>query len=53
MSPPPIKWGDILLLALLSVLPSLRPSVCLFVRSISFEPIVGFTNNSAPMSSLM
>jgi len=27
---PPIKWGDILYLALLSVLPSVRLSTCLF-----------------------
>jgi len=46
----PIKWGDILFLALLSV----RPSVCLLVRPLYiFEPMVGFTNNYAPMSSLM
>ena len=35
---------------------SLRPSVCpsrFRVRSISFEPLVGFTNNFAQMSSMM
>ena len=49
---PPMKLGDILFLAPLSV----RPSVCrsrFRVRSISFEPLVGFTNNFAQMSSMM
>ena len=35
---------------------SVRLSVCLsrfHVRSISFEPLVGFTNNFAQMSSMM
>jgi len=69
---PPMKWGDILFLAPLSVCPSdrpsdrpsvrpnVRPSVCLSVcpshfrvRSISFEPLVGFTNNFAQMSRMM
>ena len=53
---PPMKWGDILFLAPLSVRPSVRPSVCpshFRVRSISFEPLVGFTNNFAQMSSMM
>jgi len=56
----PIKWGDILFLAPLSVCPSVclsvRPSVRpshFRVRSISFEPLVGFTNNFAQMSSMM
>jgi len=60
MSPPPMKWGDILFLAPLSVCLFARlfvcPSVCppLFqVRSISFEPLVGFTNNFAQMSSMI
>jgi len=48
-----MKWGDILFLALLSVRPSVRPSVTLRVRSISFEPLVGFTNNFAQMSSML
>jgi len=49
---PPMKWGDMLFLAQLSVC----PSVCLSrfrVRSISFETLVGFTNNFAQMSSMM
>ena len=57
---PPMKWGDILFLAPLSVCPSVRQSVCpsvrpshFRVRSISFEPLVGFTNNFAQMSSMM
>jgi len=64
----PMKWGDILFLAPLSVCLSVcssvrlsvrlsvRPSVCLTVfrvRSISFEPLVGFTNNFALMTSMM
>jgi len=49
---PPMKWGDILFLAPLSVCPSVRPSH-FHVRSISFEPLVGFTNNFAQMSSMM
>ena len=36
-----------------SVRLSVRPSVTLRVRSISFEPLVGFTNNFAQMSSMM
>ena len=42
------------------VCPSVRSSVCMYVcpsrfhvRSVSFEPLVGFTNNSAQMSSMM
>jgi len=53
---PPMKWGDILFLAPLSVCLSFCPSVCpscFCVRSISFEPLVGFTNNFAQMSSMM
>ena len=52
MSPPyemvrPIVFSSVVCL---SVCPLVRPSVnC--VRSISFEPLVGFTNNSAQMSS--
>ena len=60
----PMKWGDILFLAPLSVRPSVcpsvrpsvRPSVCpshFRVRSISFEPLVRFENNFAQMSSMM
>jgi len=60
----PIKWGDILFLAPLSVRPSVRPSVSpsvrlsvrpshFRVRFISFEPLVGFSNNFAQMSSMM
>ena len=47
---PPIKWEDIFVLhvALLSVCLSRIP-----VRSISFEPLVEFTNNSAQMLSMM
>jgi len=40
----------------LSVRPSVRPSIRpshFRVRSISFEPLVGFTNNFAQMSSMM
>ena len=56
-----LKWRDILFLAPLSVRPSsvhlsVRPSVCpshFRVRSISFRPLVGFTNNFAQMSSMM
>jgi len=56
-----MKWGDILFyLRCLSVRPSVRLSVCIFVCpsrfrvcSISFEPLVGFTNNFAQMSSMM
>jgi len=44
---PPIKLGNILFLAL-SVCPS-----CFRVRSISFEPLLGLTNNSAHLSSTM
>jgi len=36
----------------LSVRPSVRPSH-FRVRSISFEPLVGFSNNFAQMSSMM
>jgi len=49
---PPMKWGDILFLALLSVCPSVCPSR-FRVLSISFEPLVGYTNNFAQMSSMM
>ena len=49
---PPMKWGDILFLAPLSVRPSVCPSH-FRVRSISFEPLVGFTNNFAQMSIMM
>ena len=44
--------GRHIVLALLSVrlCPSVRPSVC---PSNSFEPLVGFTNNFAQMSSMM
>ena len=56
----PMKWGDILFLAPLSVCSSVRLSVRLSVRpslfrvrSISFEPLVGFSNNFAQMSSMM
>jgi len=52
----PMKWGDILFLAPLSVCLSVCPSVCpshFRIRSISFEPLVGFTNNFAQMSSMM
>ena len=45
---PPIKWGDMLFSALLSVCMS-----GFRVRSISFEPRVGSTNNFAQMSSMM
>jgi len=41
---PPMKWGDILILALLSVC----LSICLShfcVCSMTFEPLVGFSNN--------
>jgi len=51
-----MKWGDILVLAPLSVRLPVRPSVCpshFRVRSISFEPLVGFTNTFAHMSSMM
>jgi len=47
-----MKWGDILFLAPLSVRPSVRLSHFL-VRSISFEPLMGFSNNFAQMSSMM
>ena len=53
---PPIKWGDILFLALLSVRPSVRLFVCpsrFRVHSISVETLVGFSNNFAQMSSIM
>ena len=51
---PPMKWGYILFLAPLSVRPSVCPSVRhTFVCSISLEPLVGFTNNFAQMSSMM
>jgi len=43
---PPMKWGDILFLAPLSVCPSRFR-----VRSISFEPLVGFTNNCKNVKS--
>jgi len=44
-----IKWADILIIALLSVCPSVRPFKCpLFI----FEPLMRFTNNSAQMSSM-
>ena len=49
---PPIKWGDILFLAPLSVCLSVRLSH-FRIRSISFEHLVGFTNNFAQMSSMM
>ena len=49
---PLMKWGDILFLAPLSVCPSVCPSR-FRVRSISFEPLVGFTNNFAQMLSMM
>jgi len=56
----PMKWGDMLFLAPLSVCPSVRPCVRpsvrpshFLVRSISFEPLVGFLNNFAQMSSMM
>ena len=48
----PMKWGDLLFLAPLSVCPSVCPS-CFRVRSISFEPLVGFTNYFAQMSAMM
>ena len=51
-----MKWGDILFLAPLSVRPSVRASVRpshFRVRSISLEPLVGFSNNYAQMSSMM
>jgi len=47
-----MKWGDLLFLAPLSVCPSVRLSH-FRVRSISFEPLVGFTNNVAQMSRMM
>ena len=56
MSPP---W-NVCLSVRLSLCPSVRLSICLSVcpsrlrvRSISFEPLVGFTNNFAKMSSMM
>jgi len=52
---PPMKWGDILFIAPFVCL-SVRLSVCpshFRVRSKSFEPLVGFTNNFAQMSSMM
>ena len=52
----PIKWGDILFLAPLSVRPCVRPSVRpshFRVHSISFEPLVGLLNNFAQMSSMI
>jgi len=48
-----MKWGDILLLAPLSVCPSVCTLARFRVRSISFEPLVGFTNNFAQMSKMM
>ena len=42
----------IVFLRCLSVRSSVCPS-CFHVRSISFEPLVGFTNNFAQMSSMM
>jgi len=52
----PMKWGDILFLAPLSVRPSVHPSVRpshFRVRSLCFEPLVGFSSNFAKMSSMM
>ena len=58
----PIKWEDILFLAplsicpsvRLSVRPSVRPSVRLSARhTFVSEPLVGFSNNFAQMSSMM
>jgi len=52
-----MQWGEIMFLAPLSVFLSIRPSVrwsirfC--VRSILFELLVVFTNNTAQMSSMM
>ena len=52
----PHEMGRHIVLASLSVCLSVRPSVCPSgsrVRSISFEPLVGFTYNFAQMSSMM
>jgi len=60
----PLKWGEVLFLAPLSVCLYVRPSVRASDRppvrpsrfrvlSIFFEPLVGFTNNFAQMSSMM
>ena len=52
----PVKWGNILFLAPLSVCLSVRLSVrhafvsALASTCISFKPLVGFTNNFAQMS---
>ena len=50
-----IKWGDILFLDLLSVCPSVHPSLCLLVtllcRSVSFESLVGLTKNCTNVKS--
>jgi len=51
-----MKWGDIFFFAPLSVRPSVRASIRpshFRVRSISFEPLVGFSNNFAQMLSMM
>ena len=45
--------GINIVLVSLSVRPSVRLSSRCSVRSIFFEPLVGFTNNSAQMSSMM
>jgi len=59
MSPPPHEMGRhivfssvVCLFARLFVCPSVR-SPLFQVRSISFEPLVGFTNNFAQMSSMI